>query len=98
MRFTLTALDHLQHSASAPGFILVDAAPPTVTAPRVDYTSATPALSLVCGQPESATFHCGRGTGPDHLLRDDAATVSFDVTDCGAGIGATPTATVTSGV
>ncbi len=99
LRFSLTATDRLQHTTVAgpsdSTAIWVDDAPPTVSAPRVDYTSATPGFTAVCG----AGTECGRGlqATPDHLLRDDAATVSFDVTDCGIGIGAPPTASATSG-
>jgi hypothetical protein len=99
LHFSVTATDRLQHSTvvgpSDNTAILVDDLPPTVTAPHVQYATATPAFTTVCG----AGTVCGRGAqaSPDHLLRDDSVTVSFDVTDCGVGIGAAPTANATSG-
>jgi hypothetical protein len=99
LRFSLTATDKLQHTSTIPPgnstAIWVDDLPPTVTAPAVNYSSAMPAGA--CGPPDSANFKCGR-QGGTFLLRDDSATVSFDVTDCGVGVGpALPAATVTSG-
>ncbi len=82
MRFSLLATDLLGHASSAPvNSILVDAVPPTVTAPVVNYAAAQPAG--VC----DASATCGRQSGT-HLLRDDVAALSFDVTDCGVGAGA----------
>jgi hypothetical protein len=79
MRFSLLATDLLGHGSSAPvNSILVDAVPPTVTAPSVNYAGAQP--PGVC----DASAVCGRQSGT-HLLRDDQAVLTFDVTDCGVG-------------
>lgn len=79
MRFSLLATDVLGHGSSAPvNSILVDAVPPAVTAPSVDYAGAQP--PGVC----DASAVCGRQSS-SHLLRDDSAVLSFDVTDCGVG-------------
>src|ERR1700682_5429247 len=99
LRFSLTATDKLQHTSTIPAgdstAIWVDDLQPPVTAPAVNYSSATPAGA--CGPADSVSFKCGR-QGGTFLLRDDTATVSFDVTDCGVGVGpALPAATVTSG-
>ncbi|HUJ29499.1 MAG TPA: hypothetical protein VLW85_25940 [Myxococcales bacterium] len=82
LRFTLTAKDALQNTSTRSGVIYVDAVPPTVTSPAVDYADATPAG--VCDT-ESSSFNCGRRAGTA-LLRDDSATVSFTVIDCGSGV------------
>ena len=79
MRFSLLATDVLGHASSAPvNSILVDAVPPTVSAPVVNYAAAQPAG--VC----DASATCGRQSAT-HLLRDDVAVLSFDVSDCGVG-------------
>ncbi len=79
MRFSLLATDLLGHASSAPvNSILVDAVAPAVTAPSVNYAAAQP--PGVC----DASAVCGRQLGT-HLLRDDVAVLSFDVTDCGVG-------------
>ncbi|MGZ6124468.1 MAG: outer membrane protein assembly factor BamB family protein [Myxococcales bacterium] len=82
MRFSLLATDVLGHGSSAPvNSILVDAVPPSVTPPSVNYAGAQP--PAVC-DPAAV---CGRQSS-SHLLRDDTAVLSFDVTDCGAGTAA----------
>ena len=68
----------------------VDDQPPTATAPVIAYSSASP--SGVCSSDSAVT--CGR-QGGTHLLRDDSASVSFDVYDCGAGVGGTAQQSVT---
>lgn len=87
MGFTVTATDVLHHQAQTTTSILVDALPPTVTQPHVDYTTATPDIATVCNASDSATFACGRQV-QSHLLADDKVSVFFDITDCGAGISA----------
>jgi hypothetical protein len=81
MRFAVTATDMLGNGSSVPvASIRVDAVPPTVTAPHVGYAGAQPAG--VC----DATATCGRQSAT-HLLRDDVAVLTFDLTDCGVGTG-----------
>jgi hypothetical protein len=78
MHFSLVATDPFGNSASIPvSSVLVDAAGPAVTPPRVSYGSAQP--SGVC----DLLATCGRNA--THLLRDDTAELTFDVTDCGVG-------------
>ncbi len=89
LRFTLTALDKLQHATplgpdDPHTQIQVDALAPTITTPHVVYSSAAP--SSACGPADSATFKCGRQAGT-HLLADDNVTVTFDAFDCGVGMG-----------
>jgi hypothetical protein len=79
LHFSLTATDSFGQTATVPAAsVLVDAAPPAVTAPQVGYASAQPAA--VC----DPTVTCGR-QGGSRLLRDDSADLTFDVTDCGVG-------------
>lgn len=85
LAFTLTAKDKVGNQSTRDGKIFVDAVPPTVIAPQVDYANAAPALATVCGDSEGASFNCGRRIGTA-LLPDDRATVSFDVVDCGSGL------------
>jgi hypothetical protein len=85
MAFVLTAKDQLQHQSQAPGAILVDALPPSVTQPHVDYTTATPTSSTVCNDIDGSSFVCGR-QAQTHILPDDKVSVFFDITDCGSGI------------
>ncbi|HTO99653.1 MAG TPA: PQQ-binding-like beta-propeller repeat protein [Myxococcales bacterium] len=81
MRFSVVATDQLGNASSVPvASIQVDAVAPAVTAPHVDYAGAQPAG--VC----DATATCGRQSAT-HLLRDDVALLTLDVTDCGAGTG-----------
>ena len=90
LRFTVTARDALLNTAvlAAPAAVFVDDDPPMVRNVAVNYATALPALASVCAP--SATVMCGRvsvaGGPPDHLLRDDVATVTFDAQDCGAGL------------
>ncbi len=79
LHFARTATDALGLASTIPAAsLLVDAVPPSVTAPQVNYAGASPAG--VCDS--SAT--CGRQSGT-RLLRDDTADLAFDVTDCGVG-------------
>ncbi|MCA1829683.1 MAG: hypothetical protein LC689_22390 [Myxococcales bacterium] len=99
MSFLLTAKDQLQHQSQAPGAILVDALPPTVTQPHVDYGTATPDLATICNASDDPIrFLCGR-QAQTHVLPDDTVTASLDITDCGSGIQASaqPDATAAGG-
>lgn len=89
VHFSVVAQDKLQHLQNfTPGsaILFVDDLAPTVRLAHVDYAGAQPPFSSVC----AVGVLCGRGpsTTPDHLLRDDSATVTFDAFDCGAGLGA----------
>ena len=90
LHFSVAALDKLGHAQlfrPASPIVFVDDLAPAVTLAHVDYANAVPALASVC----AAGVICGRAPAkgaPDHLLRDDWATVTFDAVDCGAGLGA----------
>jgi hypothetical protein len=86
LRFTITATDALGHVARADGSVPVDGVAPVVTELEVVYASAAPADACASG------LSCGR-QGSTRLLRDDAADVTFDVTDCGAGVVSPPALT-----
>lgn len=91
VRFSISAHDGVHNGALVPESpatsVWIDDRPPQVTVASVDYTSTQPPSAEVC----AAGVTCGRGpaAAPDHLLRDDVATVTFDAFDCGAGLGAT---------
>lgn len=92
LHFSVTASDQLGNSVTGPvTSINVDALPPAITAPHVDYTSVTPALNLVCNFTEAAgSVECGRRPDANgnatHVLPDDTVTVTFTLQDCGSGI------------
>ena len=92
VRFTVAAKDKFGQAAAAIApapAVFLDAAAPTVSPAQVDYAATTPAWSAVCGQAQSAgSFICGRGPsdGPTAILRDDTATITVDIADCGSGV------------
>lgn len=104
LRFTLAARDALLNKSSQPELpasVFIDDVPPVVSIAAVNYASALPATSVVCAPNTSGpnpitTVICGRGPPPgsppgalpDHVLRDDVVTVTFDAHDCGAGLSA----------
>lgn len=79
LRFAITATDVIGHVSTADGSVPVDGLAPVVGTPAVDYAAATPVDACASG------VECGR-QGGTRLLRDDTAEVTFDVTDCGAGV------------
>lgn len=98
LRFSLSAADKLAHANTLPASdataLWIDDVPPHVEIAVVDYAGASPPLAQVCAA-NSSTFTCGRDS--THLLRDDAATVTFQAWDCGAGLGSSATATIGRG-
>ena len=95
LRFTVVARDALHNTAALPetkpgNQVWIDDVFPTVTNLNVNYASAMPPTSEVC----AIGTTCGRGSPPDHFLRDDVATITFDAYDCGVGLSAATGATI----